>query len=255
MNNKNHIRTAVILAAGTGSRLQPLTQQAPKCLTRVGEETILYQQLKHLRSHGISHLVMVIGYMGDHIKRYLEEHAPDFSVEWINNPHYASTNNIYSLWLARSAITEPFLLLESDLVFDGDQLEAMLEFDRIAVSPTQPWMNGSHVEVGENEEVIQFIQPPEEIPPNSYKTVNIYSFSQTSWKRALQGIQKMVKAGRLDAYYETAFAGLVAAGQLKMKAVKFDPDRWYEIDTLDDLQAAKQRMISMKNIAQAGHRG
>ncbi|WP_020405441.1 sugar phosphate nucleotidyltransferase [Hahella ganghwensis] len=255
MNNNNHIQTAVILAAGTGSRLQPLTQQAPKCLTPVGNHTILQQQLNHLRSHSIHRLVMVIGYMGDHIKHYMADQAPDFSVEWIDNPQYASTNNIYSLWLARSAITEPFLLLESDLVFDGEQLTEMLELDRMAISPRQNWMNGTHVEIDADNSVIRFIQPPEDIPTDCYKTVNIYSFSQTSWQRALQSIHKMVKAGQLDAYYETAFARLVAKGQLKLHAVKFDPDRWYEIDTLDDLQAAKQRVNSMKAAVQAGHRG
>ena len=245
MHKPGCINKALILAAGTGSRLQPLTNQTPKCLTQVGDSTILYQLISHLRSVDIRHLVVVIGHKGEQIQRYIETHAPDFSVQWVFNPQYASTNNIYSLWLARHLLNEAFILLESDLVFDRTQFAGLLLPDRIAISKTQSWMNGSHVELDDSGIVKRYLSGSALLQKRQteiYKTVNIYSFSEITWQRIQKHLHVKIQSGQLNDYYETVFADLILQHKLKLAGVMFDPDRWYEIDTLEDLQAAEDRM-------------
>lgn len=143
MNTHVRTTTALLLAAGTGSRLRPLTTNAPKYLTEVGGLPILERLVDNLRDLGIERLVVVVGHLGDRIRDFLKDKASDMQVDYIASPEYRTTNNIYSLWLARDRIREPFLLLESDLVFDASMLEDMLQPDKIAVSRIRSWMNGT----------------------------------------------------------------------------------------------------------------
>lgn len=234
----NKITTAVLLAAGCGTRLQPITLDAPKCLTPVAGETILHRLIQHLRLHGIKRLVVVIGYKGDQVQRYLEQYASDFELDFVLNPQYDSTNNIYSLWLAKQQIRESFILLESDLVFETAMLKDMLKPDRIAVSSPLPWMNGTMLEIDEQCHAKRFYLGKNLSTNRFFKTVNICSLSYTSWEKILERLDDYVAKNKLNDYYEAVFADLVEEGALDFEVVEFRKNAWYEIDTLEDLDAA-----------------
>jgi choline kinase len=234
------ITTAVLLAAGCGTRLQPLTLTAPKCLTPVAGETILHRLIDHLRDHGIKRLVVVIGYRGEQIQRYLHQYAADFELDFVVNEDYQTTNNIYSLWLARQHIRDDFILLESDLVFESAMLKDLLKPDRIAVSSPLPWMNGTMLEVDDQAHAKRFHLGKNLNATRFYKTVNICSLSFASWAKVLARLDDYVLEDRLNEYYEAVFAALVDEGELDFEVVQFSKNRWYEIDTLEDLEAANQ---------------
>ena len=118
VTDRPQVRTALLLAAGLGSRLAPLTEALPKCLVSVSGVPILERLVRALDSHGFERLVIVTGYKAETIRDYLGERFGGIAIEYIVSPLFATTNNIYSLWLARQLIDEPFLLVESDLVFD-----------------------------------------------------------------------------------------------------------------------------------------
>lgn len=240
-NGTDRIRTALLLAAGTGSRLHPLTDDSPKCLTEVNETTILERLIHGLRAWDFERLVVVVGHLDDCVRDFLDHAADGLTIEYIHSDRYRTTNNIYSLWAARHAIQEPFLLLECDLVFDDVLLDEMLEPDRIAVSHILPWMNGTRVSLDRSQQVIRFHtdgdHPLDEL---THKTVNMYSFSRSSWQRITRRLEQRISAGLVNGYYETVFAEMVADGSLSFEAVFFDNRRWYEIDTLEDLCAAER---------------
>jgi choline kinase len=234
------VTTALLLAAGTGSRLYPLTRTSPKCLTEVGGLPILERLVNNLREHGIERLVVVIGHLGDCIRDFLNDKVGDMRVDYILSPKYRTTNNIYSLWLAREQIREPFLLVESDLVFDASMLEDMLQPDKIAISRIRPWMKGSTVMVGPGKRVRSFrVGSGGEDDASRYKTVNTYSLSTQTWSKAVARLNRYISDGRVGEYYEAVFAEMVADGTLSFEAVYFDADRWYEVDTVNDLVEAE----------------
>ncbi len=233
------VKTALLLAAGTGSRLRPLTLDAPKCLTVVGGKPILGRLIENLREQGIQKLIVVTGYLENRIREFLQQHKGNMQVEYVFNPVYQTTNNIYSLWLARQAIKEPFLLVECDLVFDPCLLNEMLQPNKIAISNILPWMNGTTVELNGDKGVSSFEvgQDPDNKP--RYKTVNIYSLSLDSWNKIADRLGDYISDERLGEYYEVVFSDMITEGSLNFDAVFFDENRWYEVDHLEDLNMAE----------------
>ena len=244
-HDEKQISTALLLAAGTGSRLYPLTQNAPKCLTIVNGKSILERMIANLNQHGFKRLVVVTGHLEDHIKDFLGNQVGDMKIEYIFSPLYKTTNNIYSLWMARKAISEPFLLLESDLVFDKSLLGDMLYPDRLAAAKMQPWMNGTSVTIDKSKKVKTFLaDKADSFGEIKYKTVNIYSISLKSWKGIVKRLDSCISEGKVNDYYETVFAEMIADGSLSLESVSFDGKPWYEIDTIADLAIAEKLFSS-----------
>ena len=127
---------AIILAAGTASRLRPLTSNTPKCLLKVGERTLLQRSMDALIKAGIREFVIVTGYLHEQIENFVRKTYQDSlplregrggSFRFIHNKDYETTNNIYSLWLARpEAEGQEVLLLDSDLLYDGEIVKRVL---------------------------------------------------------------------------------------------------------------------------------
>lgn len=233
------VTTALLLAAGTGSRLAPLTDMTPKCLVPVNEISILERLVCSLQEHNFNRLVVVVGHQADCIRDYLGARKGGMDITYITSPLYKTTNNIYSLWLARKVIDEPFLLIESDLVFETDMLTDMLYPDRIAVARLQPWMNGTTVTINRHREIEAFYCGAHKPDDTHYKTVNIYSLSSRTWHLVRERLDHHISNNKVSGYYETVFADMVNEACLSFTPVFFDSSRWYEIDTLADLRAAE----------------
>ena len=241
INNKSErITTGLLLAAGTGSRLFPLTKNAPKCLTLLNDVSILDRLIENLEKQGFKKLIIVTGYLNEHIEEYLGSKAGCISIEYVHNPIYKTTNNIYSLWMANSLIKEPFVLFESDLVFDVALLNDMMYPDRMAVSLMQPWLNGTTVTIGDDNEILAFQKGTEESYSEvRFKTVNIYSFSLSVWELIASKLEEYINNNDVNCYYETVFEALINDKELSLDAVFFDEKPWYEIDTIEDLKKAE----------------
>lgn len=112
---------AVILAAGSGSRLRPVLGPWPKCLASIGGRPLVDWQIRHLRSHALKPITLVLGY-----RREAIEEVCGRDVEVVFNSEYATTNSLYSLWLARNLLSEGFVVLNSDVLFHPHLLTRLL---------------------------------------------------------------------------------------------------------------------------------
>ena len=119
------------MAAGTASRLRPLTEHTPKSLLNIGERPLLQRSMDALIENGVREFVIVTGYLHEQIEEFVKKtYGASISVRFIHNEVYDSTNNIYSLWLARpEAENEDFLLLDSDLLYDPKIVGEVLKCD------------------------------------------------------------------------------------------------------------------------------
>src|SRR6201993_5038542 len=116
---------AVILAAGRGTRIRSVHGERPKCLIEVDDTTILDHQLEALSMAGINEVAIVVGYEKEQIVDHVRRKGPDYQrIHFIENPAFAITNNIYSLWLALEWLRgDSFIVLNADVIFDADILD------------------------------------------------------------------------------------------------------------------------------------
>jgi len=121
----NPIRSAVILAAGMGIRLEERGKLAPKCCICLGEKSILEESISRLMAEGIERIVIVTGHLKEQLEP-LKDLYPQ-TVQLVHNPHFADSGSMYSLYCARHLVDEAFLLLESDLVYERQALTTCLE--------------------------------------------------------------------------------------------------------------------------------
>ena len=118
------ITTAVILAAGLGMRLRDTFSGKPKGLLSIGGVPLVERSIQQLIAHGIHDIIIVTGYLAEEYEALADAYP---TVRTVHNPSYADSGSMYSLYCARDAITGPFLLLESDLLYESRALSTLLD--------------------------------------------------------------------------------------------------------------------------------
>ena len=239
---------AIILAAGMGKRLKKLTKNNTKCMVRVNGVTLIERMLGQLDDLGLERIVLVVGYKGKELREFVATLPAQTPIEFVENPVYDQTNNIYSLYLARNFLQQSdTLLLESDLIFDDGILRELLEDRRPSlalVDKYEGWMDGTVVTLGEQDQILDFI-PGKKMnfaqKAEYYKTVNIYKFSQHfSQHFYVPFLEAYCEALGRNEYYEQVLRVITLLDDPEIVAKRLPAEaKWYEIDDLQDLDIAE----------------
>jgi|SaaInlLV_10m_DNA_2_1039722.scaffolds.fasta_scaffold04417_4 histidinol-phosphate/aromatic aminotransferase/cobyric acid decarboxylase-like protein/choline kinase len=238
---------ALILAAGTGSRLGKYTQENTKCMLEVNGETLIKQALEKLNNVGITKLVLVVGYKKDNLIAHVGNQYKHIKIEYVENPIYDKTNNIYSLFLAKDKLAEDdTILLESDLLFEESILSKLLNDKRkslAVVDKYKSWMDGTSVELDNEDNILNFFSKKSfrfQDVDTYYKTVNIYKFSKEfSNKIYIPFLEAYSKAMGDNEYYESVLRVLTILDGHELCALKLNDEKWYEIDDVQDKHNAE----------------
>lgn len=239
--------TALILAAGIAKRLRPLTDSTPKCLLPLGEKTILQRTVDNLRANGVTRFVVVTGYLREMIEEHFAAHWPDLDVTFLHNPVYDSTNNIYSLWLARDAVAgRDVLLLDSDIIFDRRIVGALLDArhpDCIALNrDIDVGEEEIKVRLGEDDRILE-ISKVVAIPDAAGESIGIERFSAAWVDHLYRVLDTMIREEeRVDIFYEAAFERVIDEGS-PLYAVDISAWPCMELDTVEDYRAAQQGIL------------
>ncbi len=242
------VRRAVILAAGRGSRLQPLTAKVPKCLVEIGGESLLERALRALASLGVAEAVIVIGYKGEVVRDRIGSRFAGVDIFYVEAPDYETTNNIRSLWDARDYLDQDTLLLEADVAFDPAVIAALLmeSGSSIAVAPYDRSLSGTVVRRDRHGQVTSFTLGADQDQrfdlTDTFKTVNIYLLREEFLRnQILPRLCSAIAAGQVQDYYERIFRDCVAdeSFHTDLVAVDVSASRWCEIDDDRDLDAAE----------------
>ena len=238
---------AVILAAGMASRLRPLTEHTPKCLLKVGERSLLQRSIDALKNNGILDYVIVTGYLHEMIKAFVaEEYGSSINVTFIQNDVFDSTNNIYSLWLARpEAEGEEILLLDSDLLYDPEIIARVLADDAENV------LTLIRHDLGEEEMKVVLDKENGTITEIS-KTCNpldaageslgIEKMGREYTSALYKELEPMMNEEHLEnVFYERAFERLLAKGHT-YNVVDVTELFSCELDTVEDFENAKAKI-------------
>jgi len=260
---------AIILAAGMGRRLGEYTRDNTKCMLPVNGERLIDRVLGQLSQLGLSRVVIVVGYKGQNLIDYIGHRYDDrLKIEYVNNPVYDKTNNIYSLSLAKDKLQEDdTLLIESDLIFDDSLFRMILDnpYPNLAlVDKYETWMDGTMVRIDEDNNIVNFI-PKKAFKykdvDSYYKTVNIYKFSREfSQNKYVPFLDAYSKALGNNEYYEQVLRVITLIDNAELKALPItNGAKWYEIDDVQDLDIAetlfadKSKLMQRYNMRFGGH--
>lgn len=237
---------AIILAAGMGKRLKDLTKDNTKCMVKVNGVSLIERMLHQIQAVGVDRIIVVTGYKGQLLRDYIGDLGITTPMEFIDNPVYDRTNNIYSLSLAANKLLEDdTLLFESDLIFEDSVLRALVDDPRptlALVDKYESWMDGTCVKLSSTDDIKAFVPGKQfkfEEMGEYYKTVNIYKFSREfSQKQYVPFLKAYEQALGENEYYEQVLRVITMLDAPGIKAKRLDGQKWYEIDDVQDLDIA-----------------
>ncbi len=239
-----------------GKRLGEYTRNNTKCMVPVNGTPLIDRTLNQLSKLGLNRVVIVVGYEGQKLMDYLGTERNGLRIEYVNNPIYDKTNNIYSLALAKKQLQEDdTLLIESDLIFDDGMFDLLLDnpFPNLAlVAKYETWMDGTMVKIDRDNNIVNFVTKAafdyDEV--NSYyKTVNIYKFSKEfSCSKYVPFLDAYSKAVGNNEYYENVLRIISFLSKSDLKALPITNEKWYEIDDKQDLDIAEALFAEEKDI-------
>ena len=248
---------AIILAAGMGKRLGEFTKENTKCMVQVNGECIIDRLLTQLTTLPLERVIIVVGYKGDKLIEHIgNRYSHKLKIEYIVNPIYDKTNNIYSLALAKEALQQDdTLLLESDLIFDENILQLLTSDARpnlALVAKYESWMDGTMVCIDNDNNIVNFVSKAafcyDDID-KYYKTVNIYKFSKDfSRTKYVPFLEAYTKAIGNNEYYENVLRVITLLDGKELKALPIKNEKWYEIDDKQDLDIAEALFAEEKDI-------
>ena len=239
---------AIILAAGFGRRMRPLSDATHKTLLQVGGRTVMQWIIDALLENGIDQLVVVTGYRAEELRSYLSSAYPGLNITYIHNDRYARTNNIYSMALALDGISidSDVLLIECDLVFEPAVIRRLLDspYPNVAlVDGYRAGMDGTVVEVSGGlitEVIVPKRQGSGFLFEGKFKTLNIYRFSREfcngPFKKMLHYYTAVIDD---NDYYEMVLGIIIYLQQEAIYAEILEGERWAEIDDPNDIAVAR----------------
>ena len=243
---------AIILAAGMGTRIPQYTQDMPKCMIRINGKPLLEHTVTALKDAGVSKIAIGLGYKAHVIRDFVDKtfgNDGSLSFEYVENPVYDETNNIYSLFLMKDIFArDDTLLLESDLIYDKDIIKELLALpaaNAAALSPFEGWMDGSCCLLDGEGHINGMVGKQDfhyEDAARYYKTVNIWKFSRDFINSIyLPFLSYYISSYGRNEYYETVLK--IVAGNIPdaLGSLVIPGDRWYEVDDIEDLSVAEKR--------------
>jgi len=235
------MKTAVIMAAGMGTRFGQYTEKIPKGFVECGGISMVERSIQTLLACGIERIIIGTGY---HKERYeaLAEKYPQ--IECVFSPRYAETNSMYTLWNCREAIgSDDFLLLESDLVFEKKAITSLMdcpEPDVMLITPVTKFQDQYYVEHDDEHRLTRCSTNEADLDAKG-ELVGIHKLSGNFYRLMCEDYAKKVDAQpKLGYEYQL----LVMSQTLrKVYVLKVDGLYWYEIDDPDDLAYAEKNIL------------
>jgi choline kinase len=235
------VEAAVILVAGVGSRLRPITDTRPKALAPVGDETILGRAVRLLLDFGVQRLILATGYREDAVRLALD--GLENEVRFCPNPRYETTQNSVSLALCRAAVDgRSFFKLDGDVVFDPELLT------RIA-APRAELSAGVDSSRKLDEEAMKVVVEGSRITrfgkavplaASHGESIGIERIDSSASDKLFDALDAQIASGQTQLYYEDVYSQMIERGELVAEVADVSGLRWTEVDTFDDLEAARR---------------
>lgn len=242
--DNNRPPMAVILAAGIGSRLSPLTDTSAKCLLSVGGSVILERMIRNCLSCGMSQFVLVLGHRAEEIKQFVDKTFRGIRVTYVINDRYRETNTGYSLMLASTVVgTAEFIKFDADVVFDTKILRELVDSNLpnvLCIDRNIALADEEVKVIADDEMLVREIGKSVDVTTALGESIGIEKISAATGPQLFAELTEMMKSPRnAQEYYEAAYARLVEKG-VHFHALDITGMNWTEIDTAEDFATANE---------------
>lgn len=229
---------AILLAAGMGTRLRPLTLTTPKSLTKVNGKPMLEQQVEFLREVGIEEIIVVTGYLAEKFT-YLEE---KYGVTLVHNDKYEVYNNLYTMYLVREYLPNSYVI-DADVFLKNNFLlkspKTSMYFSARKPEFTGEWM----LRFDENYKVYDIVVGDGQ---HDYILCGVSFWSEEDGRYIINKLEGAVAGGNFkDRYWDNIVKDHI--GDLNVYLQEIHPDDSYEIDSLEDLEKVNRLLANQKN--------
>ena len=245
---------AIVLSAGQGKRLLPLTAASPKCLLTIQGKALIEWQIDELRKCGIHQIVVVTGYRADKIDDLLHRRYGSDGLKTIYNKDYAKGDNLVSCWAAHGEMTEDFILLNGDTLFEADVLKTLMQSPgnhiTVVVSHKDAYDADDMKVKMEGCRLVQIGKhiPQEEIHGESIGMIRFHGQGPALFCNAMESALRDPKATRY--WYLSVIDAM--AGQMPVWTCSIDGLKWCEVDYPADLKHADSVVAACALNAGAG---
>lgn len=240
MFNSEGVKQAIILVAGGGTRLRPLTDTIPKCLVEVNGVPILKNALRVFSKNGTKTVRIIVGHLADVVEKSITSRYEGMAIEFIHNDVFNSTNSMYSLYLGLEGIEGTTWVLEGDVFFEEKILKipTCKDFSWF-VDAGRSDLDGAHLTAnGSNRAIrLEIIREKSLIRKDHCKSIGLLKLGDEGVVKLRNWLKQGIKEGKVNSYYD-----LIVAGHLKnhyIDLINVSGCKWYEIDSHDDLKNAE----------------
>ena len=240
----SHPTTAVILGAGFGSRLAPLTDDRPKCAVTLAGEPLSVRMLRQLGERGVRHGVVVVGHMADRARELIGARIGDVAVEYVENRDFAKTGTMYSTLVGIPALSAGGYLIEGDISASEGVIDRLTGADPAlthwAVDPWSSKHDGSQLKADEGGRIVGQAYLRQKTPgpvPGAWKSAGMLKLSPNGAAVMHEYLKKEADAGNRNVYYDDIVAKHI--GAFDIRVLDMTPHVWVEIDNLDDMAEAR----------------
>ncbi len=230
------IKTAVILAAGLGSRLGERTKEQPKAFLTIGNQSLIERSIEKLIAAGIEKIVIGTGYLNEHFDQLRSKYP---MISTVRNAEYANTGSMYTLFNLRDHINEDFLLLEADLLYEKQALSVIINDshqDTILASGKTNSNDEVYIEADADQNLNNMSKATEDINHISGELVGINKISRDTFHIMCEYASSVYNQGDFSIHYEDTFVGISIKKPIFI--LKVDDLAWCEIDDENHLNRA-----------------
>lgn len=239
---------AIIIAAGTGTRLYPITKDIPKSLVDVGQGlTLLETQLHSLKECGITDIVMIIGYRAHQIEAKLDDYRSDFNFEIVYNPFFETSNNLVSVWMARHHFTDEFITINGDDMFNASVINDLMQSTHpiTMVTDVKSQYDDDDMKIISENGLVKRVSKKVPLDAANGESVGIIKFCGDGPEVYTEMLESMVRdPENLNVFYLKAIQNIIDSGH-EVHFSQCEPDDWGEIDFHPDLELIREHVTRL----------
>ncbi|NQV12780.1 MAG: HAD-IIA family hydrolase [Parcubacteria group bacterium] len=241
---------AIILAAGMGTRLRPLTDVIPKTLVPVANKSILGHQIESLANNGVQTIVICAGYKHEEIINFCRKNYPKLDIRFVINKDYETTNNMYSLYLTRKYLTGDVFLMNADVVFDENVISGMISMNNSVVATEVGTHNIESMKITANSNnIITNISKGISKKSAHGCSIDVYKFAKNDVLTIKNRLIEIIERKKdLNQWTEVMLQKLFKEKKIKATPYDIGDSRWFEIDNFNDLNKAESIFNNNLNI-------